>query len=1033
MGKIFLNVYINSLVDANNNLAGYLIQVEDITEKKIAEHNLLRSERKYRMLFENMMNGFALHEIILDENSNPINYKFLEVNSAFEKLTGLDRHDIINKMVTDVLPGIEKEPENWIETYGKIALNGGEIRFEEYSRNLRKWFSILAFSPQEGYFATLLEDITEKKRIAQELNRSEKRFRELAELLPQSVFEMDTKGYFSFANRAAFESFGYEVTELKGLNVFQLFIPEEKPRISENIQRKLTGEPIQNHEYTALRKGGTEFSILLYSSPIIEDNKSVGIRGIALDITYLKQTEKKLKETEVAMRSLINSVSDYLFMIERDGTIKIANEALSHRFGIPMNKLIGSNAFHLLSGDVIIHWKKYVEEAFESGVSQMFYNHRDNRDIENRLYPVKGDKKVKYLTIFGRDITKDKQYEKTIKENEERYRTLFEQVPSGISVFHVINDGEDFVFVDFNKTAEKIEKIPKEKLVGKRVTEVFPGVKEFGAFEIFQRVWKTGKPEYQIGLYKDGHNPGSWRENWIYRLPSGNIVSFYNDITERKQIEAEKKLAMVALSQSEEKYRRLFTEMNEGFTLNEIICDRKGRPVDYMTLDINKSIEQLLNVKKEDIVGKNASHFLSHEELKRWLNIFGPVALEGKSTYYEMYSPGNKKYFSGNAYCPEIGRFAVTFTDITNSKKWLKSLKTNEKLLKKQMHLNKTLLDAIPCVAMLCKPVTREIVASNKAAIEAGAVPGKKCYESWMNKKEPCTWCLAPELWKTQEIQHQEVKHKETVMDAHWIPISIDLYMHFAFDVTKHKEIEQKLIDYQNNLKSLASKLTAAEVTQNRKIAERLHDSVSQSLSLSLIQIRRLQKSMNLDNAESTDFICRTIAEANENIRNLTFELATPTLDELGLDAAISEMIEELFRNNREINCIYSNNTESVKINHNLGLLLFRAVRELLTNVIKHANAGEVKIDIQNGEDNIKITVSDNGVGFNTNEIGLTLQRSGGFGIFNIREQIEYVGGNLEITSKPGRGSRFVMIVPLKTIKNLEMELFDGDKNITCR
>jgi two-component system cell cycle sensor histidine kinase/response regulator CckA len=119
---------------------------------------------------------------------------------------------------------------------------------------------------------------------------------------------------------------------------------------------------------------------------------------------------------------------------------------------------------------------------------------------------------------------------------------------------------------------------------------------------------------------------------------------------------------------SENLYLVLFTQMTDGCTLNEIICDADGKPIDYITLDINPAFEFLLGVQREDVIGKKASEILSHEELAHWLGIFGPVALTGSSCSYEMYSPSNKKYFEGNASCPEIGKFAVVFSDVTDRK-----------------------------------------------------------------------------------------------------------------------------------------------------------------------------------------------------------------------------------------------------------------------------------------------------------------------------------------------------------------------------
>lgn len=124
-----------------------------------------------------------------------------------------------------------------------------------------------------------------------------------------------------------------------------------------------------------------------------------------------------------------------------------------------------------------------------------------------------------------------------LTEYQAKFKALFDSVSSGVAIYEARNDGEDFVFVDFNTAAEKIENINKEELIGRSVAEVFPGVKDFGLFEVFQRVYKTGTPEHHpISIYKDERIAG-WRENYVYRLPSGKLMAVYDDVSARKRSE----------------------------------------------------------------------------------------------------------------------------------------------------------------------------------------------------------------------------------------------------------------------------------------------------------------------------------------------------------------------------------------------------------------------------------------------------------------------------------------------------------------
>ena len=121
-------------------------------------------ETKYQSLFSNMIDGFAYHKIVLDEAGKPIDYIFLEVNNAFERLTGLKREAIVGKKVTEVIPGIENDHADWIGRYGEVALTGKETKFENYAEALDRWYSVSAYSPENRYFVAVFEDITARKK-----------------------------------------------------------------------------------------------------------------------------------------------------------------------------------------------------------------------------------------------------------------------------------------------------------------------------------------------------------------------------------------------------------------------------------------------------------------------------------------------------------------------------------------------------------------------------------------------------------------------------------------------------------------------------------------------------------------------------------------------------------------------------------------------------------------------------------------------------------------------------------------------------
>jgi PAS domain S-box-containing protein len=147
-------------------------EIIESSEARVSKDTLNKNEAKLRSIFRHMSEGFAYHRIVLDKKGLPCDYVFLEVNEAFEKLTGLKSENITGKKVTEALPGIEKDPADLIRKYGEVALTGKPFNFDSYVEALDKWYAISAFSSKKNYFAVTFTDITERKRAEEQSKRS---------------------------------------------------------------------------------------------------------------------------------------------------------------------------------------------------------------------------------------------------------------------------------------------------------------------------------------------------------------------------------------------------------------------------------------------------------------------------------------------------------------------------------------------------------------------------------------------------------------------------------------------------------------------------------------------------------------------------------------------------------------------------------------------------------------------------------------------------------------------------------------------
>ncbi|MBN2325425.1 MAG: PAS domain S-box protein [Spirochaetes bacterium] len=183
-------------------------------------------------------------------------------------------------------------------------------------------------------------------------------------------------------------------------------------------------------------------------------------------------------------------------------------------------------------------------------------------------------------------------------KDEGRFRKLADSIGSGVAVFKPVDEGNDFIFVDINKAACMIERVIKKEVIGRSVRDLFPGVGEFGLLEVLRRVWNTGVPEHHPASYYHDDRIEGWRENYVYRLPSGEIVAVYDDITEKKRIEEE-------LKKSEERFRAIAERSFDAI----FIVTREGE-IEY----VSPAIERIIGFSPKELAGRRFLEFVPQEE-----------------------------------------------------------------------------------------------------------------------------------------------------------------------------------------------------------------------------------------------------------------------------------------------------------------------------------------------------------------------------------------------------------------------------------
>ena len=294
LGGDFL-VTTTPLKDEQGRIVGSVHVARNITERKKAEETLKKSEEEYSSLFSNMIDGFAYCQMIFDEKDEPVDFVYLQINDAFERITGLQRDLVVGKKVTQAIPGIKDANPELFEIYGRVALTGKKEKFEVFFKPLNLWLSISVYSPRKGYFAAVFEDITQRKKAEEELNL----FLLAFQMSGDGIVIGDPNGNITYVNDALLKIRGSkDKNDLVGKHVLEFIAERDRPRVMQNSLECLrTGKGFVG-QYAALRADGVEVQVEVATSLIENDNgEGIGFIDIIRDVSDRIKAEEALNRT----------------------------------------------------------------------------------------------------------------------------------------------------------------------------------------------------------------------------------------------------------------------------------------------------------------------------------------------------------------------------------------------------------------------------------------------------------------------------------------------------------------------------------------------------------------------------------------------------------------------------------------------------------------------------------------------------------------------------------------------------------------
>ena len=506
------------------------------------EEMLRESEEKYRAIVENSPNFIG---ILQDGILKYVNRAATErLGWTYKELVS-PSFDPIEKAVAERFRGLIKE------NVGK-RLRGEDAPPYEVSLITRvgSEVPVIVRASKISYQGRpavefVFSDITESKQMDEVLRENEERFRKIFEEGPLGIALVRPDYRFARANKTFCTMLGYREEELTTLKFTDITHPEDIKLGVELTEKMLRGEmPRFSIEKRYIRKNGEILSAKLTAS-FIRDREGTAMYSVAMieDVTEEKRAQEALRASEEKYRTLVENAADSIFMIDGKNRIVSANRSAARPFGKEPEEIQGKPIFDLFPKEIAAEYAERLNEVIKTGKGQISESKMvaggKESWISTSLNPVM-DLEGKVSSVLGvsRDITERKQSEEELRKSEERYRSLFQSMLEGFAYCKMILDDNgrpvDFVYLDVNSAFSLLTGL--EGVVGKRVTEVIPGIKEENPelFEIYGRVALTGKPErFEVDLKSLGISLAIS----VSSPTKGNFVAVFENITDRKRME----------------------------------------------------------------------------------------------------------------------------------------------------------------------------------------------------------------------------------------------------------------------------------------------------------------------------------------------------------------------------------------------------------------------------------------------------------------------------------------------------------------
>ena len=743
-------------------------------------------------------------------------------------------------------------------------------------------------------------------------------------------------------------------------------------------------------------------------------NAQLHMEGLVAERTAeLLKSHDELRTSENRYRSVVEDSPLLICNFEPGGALTYINNAYSSYFDKDPQELVGTSIFTLIPNEE----RDRVAAEISELTPEVPVNVHEHSVIgpknqirwmrwTNRALFDEHDRVTSYQS-FGEDITEHNQAVEALKVSEKRFKDVADNTLGWI--WEVDNNGK---YTYASPTVERVLGYKPEEILQKHFYDLFyPDDKEElkrAAFEVF-----ASKEVFREFPNRNVHKNGTVIWLSTSGLPiydEGGVLLGYRgadtDITERKRVEE-------TLKESEEKFRTLVTNSEQIV----YVIAKDGT----FLLSEGKGLSKL-GLKSGEVVGESV--FELYENYPYMLDSIRK-AFNGETMTIEVNVGGNNFI---NWYTPqkdnegEISGILGLSVNITEQKKAEQRLRESEERFRATFDQAAVGIDleALDGCFLRINQKFCDIVGYSQEEMLERSFQDITHPDDLDMDDEYAQRMLDDQLESYSTEKRYIHKNGEIV----WVNVTVSLvrgetgspsyFISVVENITERKEAELRVQEYQERLKALASQLTLTEEMERRRIAADLHDHIGQVLAVARMELSLVSKATSdAKIVASLDQISNNLLQAIQETRDLVFDLSSPVLIELGLQAAISKWLEEQINKKYSLKTEFIHDEPALSLSEDMEGILFRSLRELLANVVKHAHAESVIVRLESDDHILRLSVKDDGVGCALGEIPGELERGRGFGLFNVQERMMDLGGSLEIICESGEGFEVTLTAPI--------------------